>query len=83
MTLTSNDGAVIIRTAARAHSCSCHLREHHHAGPRSGTGANFCDRLIRRGEVYPEYLGEAPAYQSGKRYCPDCRKDQLGDWISE
>lgn len=81
--LTSNDNAVIIRTARRAHSCSCHLPAHRHTGPRTNTGTAWCPNVIKPGEQYPEYLGESPAYQSGHRYCPDCRKDQLGDWIAE
>ena len=78
--LTSNDPQTIIRTARKPWRCSCHLRAHH-----GGTGdiGNFCQNVIAVGERYPEYVGEVAAFQSGARYCPDCRKDQLGDWISE
>lgn len=31
-----------------------------------------CLRIIQPGDSYAEYLGEAPAYQSGTRYCARC-----------
>lgn len=31
-----------------------------------------CLRIIQKGDAYAEYLGEAPAYQSGTRYCARC-----------
>ncbi len=78
--LTSNDPQTIIRTARVAHRCDCHLRQHHGGDDRGGFG---CENVIQAGEQYPEYLGESPSFQSGTRYCPECRKDQLGNWISE
>lgn len=80
--LVSHDPQTIIRTARKAHRCDCHLAAHHGRNPAGDMG-NFCQNVIQPGERYPEYLGESPGYQSGSRYCPDCRKDQLGDWISE
>ena len=87
MVLTSNDPQTIIRTARRPHGCDCHLRIHHHGGQPYGTPgvpnpSHWCENIIEVGDVYPEYLGEVANFQSGSRYCPDCRKDHLGDWIS-
>jgi hypothetical protein len=31
-----------------------------------------CQGVIKPGDVHIEYLGEAPAYQSGTRYCQRC-----------
>ena len=82
--LVSHDPQTVIRTARRTHRCDCHLPAHAHVGGHvSPSGSRFCPNVIQRGDRYPEYLGESPEFQSGKRYCPDCRKDQLGDWIEE
>jgi hypothetical protein len=86
--LTSNDAQTIIRTARKEWRCDCHLSYHDHPGDQPfGTAGHehgrWCPNVIRPGDRYPEYLGETPAFQSGHRFCPDCRKDQLGDWISE
>lgn len=81
-TLVSNDPQTIIRTARKAWRCDCHSIAHHGLNDKGDFG-RFCENVIQPGDSYPEYLGESAAFQSGKRYCPDCRKDQLGDWITE
>jgi len=83
--LTSNDPQTVIRTARKAYRCDCHLEAHAHLGgrPYPNTPWRWCPVTIRPGDRYPEYLGETSAFQSGHRFCPVCRKDQLGDWISD
>ncbi len=42
-----------------------------------------CAGAINRGDDYVEYLGEAPAYASGTRYCDGCAIDAgLAVWIN-
>jgi hypothetical protein len=36
-----------------------------------------CPETIKYGEAYIEYLGDVPAYQSGKRYHLDCALEAL------
>ena len=82
--LTSHDPQTVIRRARIAHRCDCHLSYHEHPGGQTTqTAGRWCPNVIQPGEQYPEYLGETPGYQSGHRFCPACRNDQLGDWISE
>lgn len=86
--LVSTDPQTIIRTARRDHPCDCHLRAHAHTGGAYGTPgipdpSHWCQNTIRKGDVYPEYLGEVANWQSGSRYCPACRTDNLGDWVAE
>ena len=40
--------------------------------------ASLCGVTINPGDRYLEYLGEAPAYQSGSRYCAICAVDVWG-----
>jgi len=80
--LTSQDPQVVIRTARQEWSCACYLRRHNH-GPATAYGGALCQNVIRKGDRYPEYFGETPAYQSGHRFCSECRADQLGEMISD
>jgi hypothetical protein len=56
-------GFLVIRQARKTWRCEASDREQHPVG---------CSKCIGKGRNYLEYLGEAAAYESGKRYCRRC-----------
>ena len=62
-----DDGNVIIRLARKTHYCS---------GGHDGQRRTRCNNKINPGDLYVEYTGESPLYESGYRYHPLCAKQQ-------
>ena len=60
------DPQAIERIARREWSCTCV------DGPNSRSRSTRCTAVIRRGDAYVEYVGEAGGYSSGTRYCLAC-----------
>jgi hypothetical protein len=62
-----DDGNVIIRLARKTHRC---------AGGHDGQKRTRCTDPINRNDLYVEYTGESPLYESGYRYHPRCAEQQ-------
>jgi hypothetical protein len=56
----------LYRRARKEWGCQCPGNGHHNC-PHV-----LCQQTIKPGDEYVEYIGEASAYQSGKRYCLPC-----------
>lgn len=50
---------VYVRRARKEHRC---------AGGHNGEKRTRCEQPINRGEIYIEYVGESPLYESGYHY---------------
>lgn len=66
-----------VRTARKEWECAGDGKAHH------PNHASACPRVIHPGEDYLEYLGDAPAYQSGTRHSLACAVAFYGVTITD
>ncbi|HEU4423687.1 MAG TPA: hypothetical protein VFR67_14245 [Pilimelia sp.] len=69
-----DSGVAVYRTARRGWQCQCPGNGHENC--QHGD----CAEQIPAGARYVEYLGDAPAYKSGLRYCRPCG---IATWRAE
>lgn len=84
-------GNIIVRTAAKSWTCHTYatavVRQRHDGSPPppawatamfEGEGPEMCLGHIQQGDQYVECTDDAPAFQSGSRYCENCARKPDG-----
>jgi len=69
------DHLLVERTARKTYQCACARR------PTAYPDRPGCTGAIAPGERYMEYLGEAPVYGSGERFCWPCGQRVWARWL--